>query len=98
MASELKIMSAGALKTMVEALGASHVGIGSDLHGLVRTIMPGYEEFAALEDELARRKLKDEDIRSVLGGNYVRVLHQALAALGRRQSMHRHRDDHSGRA
>ena len=65
---------------MVDALGAAHVGIGSDLFGLVRTIMPGYEEFAALEDELARRKLKDEEIGSVLGGNYVRVLRQALAA------------------
>ena len=68
------------LVRMVDALGALHVGIGSDLFGLVRTIMPGYEQFAALEDELARRKLQDEDIRSVLGGNYVRVLHQALAA------------------
>ncbi len=63
---------------MVDALGALHVGVGSDLFGLASTIMPGYEQFAALEDELARRKLKDEEIRSVLGGNYARVLRDAL--------------------
>lgn len=65
---------------MVDALGALHVGVGSDLFGLASTIMPGYEQFAALEGELARRKLKDEEIHSVLGGNYVRVLRQAMAA------------------
>jgi membrane dipeptidase len=64
---------------MVEALGAAHVGIGSDLNGIVRTIMPGYEQFAALEDALGSRKLKDEDILAVLGGNYVRVLRQSLS-------------------
>lgn len=69
---------ADAIVRTVEALGAAHVGIGSDLFGLVRTIMPGYEQFAMLEDELALRNLKDEEILSVLGGNYVRVLRQAL--------------------
>ena len=67
------------LVRMVDSLGSHHVGIGSDLNGIARTIMPGYGQFAALEDELARRKLKDEEILWVLGGNYVRVLRQALA-------------------
>ncbi len=70
---------ADAIVRTVEALGASHVGIGSDLHGLVRTIMPGYEQFAMVEDELAKRKLKDQEIIAVLGGNYVRVLRDALS-------------------
>lgn len=55
------------------------VGIGSDLNGIVRTIMPGYEQFAALEDALASCKLRDENILAVLGGNYVRVLRQSLS-------------------
>jgi len=67
------------LMRMAESLGATHVGIGSDLNGIVRTIMPGYEQFAALEDALASRKLRDADILAVLGGNYVRVLRQALS-------------------
>ena len=67
------------LVRMVESLGAAHVGIGSDLNGIVRTIMPGYEQFAVLEDALASRKLRDEDILAVLGGNYVRVLRESLS-------------------
>lgn len=67
------------LVRMVEALGATHVGIGSDLNGILRTIMPDYGQFAALEDALARRRLKDEDILAVLGGNYIRVLRQSLS-------------------
>lgn len=68
------------LVRMVKSLGAAHVGIGSDLNGIVRTIMPGYAQFAALEDLLAQRGLGDGDIRAVLGGNYVRVLSQSLKA------------------
>ena len=66
------------LMRMVAALGAAHVGIGSDLNGITRTIMPGYAQFASLEEALASRRLGGEDIRAVLGGNYVRVLRQAL--------------------
>jgi len=66
------------LVRMVAALGAAHVGVGSDLNGITRTIMPGYAQFAALEEALASRKLSDDDVRAVLGGNYVRVLRQAL--------------------
>jgi len=66
------------LMRMVAALGVAHVGIGSDLNGITRTIMPGYAQFAALEDLLAQRGLASEQIRAVLGGNYVRVLSQSL--------------------
>jgi membrane dipeptidase len=69
---------ANELVRMVAALGAAHVGIGSDLNGITRTIMAGYAQFASLEEALASRKLSDADIRAVLGGNYVRVLRQAL--------------------
>ena len=66
------------LVRMVEWLGVAHVGIGSDLNGIVRTIMPTYEQFAALEDALAGRGLGRESILAVLGGNYVRVLGESL--------------------
>jgi membrane dipeptidase len=66
------------LMRMVAALGVAHVGIGSDLNGITRTIMPGYAQFAALEELLAQRGLAKEQIRAVLGENYVRVLGQSL--------------------
>ena len=50
----------------------------ADMHGLVRTVMPGYAEFASLEAELAKRGLKAADIEGIMGGNYIRVLRQAM--------------------
>jgi microsomal dipeptidase-like Zn-dependent dipeptidase len=61
-------------------LGPAHVGIGSDMSGLPGTLMPTYAEFAALEELLSKRSLKPDDIKNILGGNYVRVLRQALGA------------------
>lgn len=63
---------------MVRTLGASHVGIGTDLYGLGSTVMPGYEQFAQLEELMVKRGLKAEDVHNVLGGNYLRVLGEAL--------------------
>ena len=66
------------LVRMVGLLGVAHVGVGSDLNGITRTIMPGYAQFAALEGTLASRGLPRESISAVLGGNYVRVLGESL--------------------
>ena len=66
------------LVRMIGALGVAHVGVGSDLNGITRTIMPGYAQFAALEGALASRGLPKESIAAVLGGNYVRVLRESL--------------------
>ena len=38
----------------------------------------GYAEFATLEAELAKRGLKAADIEGIMGGNYIRVLRQAM--------------------
>lgn len=60
-------------------VGLEHVGVGTDLLGLGgSTVMPGYEQFAQLEEILARRGLKTQDIRNFLGGNYLRALRAAL--------------------
>jgi microsomal dipeptidase-like Zn-dependent dipeptidase len=66
------------LARLTRTYGAAHVGIGSDMFGLPRTIMPGYEEFAAPPAYLDKRGLKETEIEAVLGGNYIRVLKQAL--------------------
>jgi membrane dipeptidase len=77
--ANLELYSAG-LARLCDALGPQHVGIGSDLHGMPRTVMPSYAEFALLEGELARRGLKQPEIDGILGGNYVRVLGEAMKA------------------
>ena len=70
---------AGALVDAAEALGAAHVGVGTDLAGLPSSVIPGYAEFAALEEALVRRGIKAGDIENMLGGNYLRVLGRSLA-------------------
>lgn len=59
--------------------GARHVGIGTDMFGLTRSVVPDYDAFALLPELLSRRGMQAADIDAVLGGNYLRVLRQALA-------------------
>ena len=71
---------ASALIDTASTVGIAHVGVGTDLFGLGgSTVIPGYEQFAQLEDLLAKRGLKMEEARGVLGGNYLRALGTALA-------------------
>lgn len=68
------------LARLVQTYGADHIGIGTDMFGLPRSIIPSYDEFAELPGYLAKRGMKESEIDAVLGGNYIRVLRQALAA------------------
>jgi membrane dipeptidase len=63
---------------MVKQFGAQHVGVGTDMYGLPRSVVPTYEEFAKLADLLPRRGLNAAEVDAVLGGNYVRVLREAI--------------------
>ena len=68
-----------ALLDTAQTVGLAHVGIGTDLFGLGgSTVIPGYEQFPQLEELLAKRGLKTDEVRNVLGGNYLRVLREAL--------------------
>ena len=72
-------LMADAIARAAEQLGAAHVGIGSDMHGLGgHTVMPDYSEFASMEDQLAKRGMKPADIEGIMGGNYIRVLREAM--------------------
>jgi membrane dipeptidase len=64
---------------MTNAFGADHVGIGTDMDGLGRSTLPSYAEFAELPRYLAARGLNEAGIEGVLGGNYIRVLRQAIS-------------------
>jgi membrane dipeptidase len=67
------------LMRMVNAYGASHVGIGTDMDGIGRSTLPSYVEFAELTRYLSKRGLNDAGIEAVLGGNYIRVLREAMS-------------------
>jgi membrane dipeptidase len=69
------------LLDLVESLGAAHVGVGTDMFGLGgSTAMPGYAQFPELEELLVKRGMKSDEVKNVLGANYLRVLGAALAA------------------
>ena len=69
---------AGALIDAAAALGAAHVGVGTDFAGLPSSVIPSYGEFGVLEELLAKRGVKAPDVENMLGGNYLRVLRQSL--------------------
>ncbi|HUP95897.1 MAG TPA: membrane dipeptidase [Burkholderiales bacterium] len=69
---------AGALLDLAAAVGAAHVGVGSDMFGLPASVIPAYQQFGELEQLLARRGARPEDVRNILGANYLRVLKNAL--------------------
>jgi len=68
------------LGRLVEAYGARHVGIGSDMFGLSpRSAMPSYVEFAQVPGYLAKLGMKPGEIEGIMGGNFLRVLREALS-------------------
>jgi membrane dipeptidase len=71
---------ASGLLDTAQTVGVAHVGVGTDLFGLgVPSVIPGYEQFAQLDELLMKRGVSTEDARKMLGGNYLRVLEQALS-------------------
>jgi membrane dipeptidase len=60
--------------------GVDHVGLGSDFDG-IETTPAGLEDVSKmplLTELLLQRGWKEEEVRKVLGGNYIRVLQQVL--------------------
>ncbi|WP_431268838.1 dipeptidase [Dankookia sp. P2] len=66
---------------MVDAIGIDHVGIGSDMLGLLGTPAFGdYRETPALAEALLAQGFSAVDAAKILGGNYARVLAAVLPA------------------
>ena len=63
---------------IVRLVGPDHVGLGSDFDGVHR--MPnGLEDCSKLPNitaELIRRGYSDDDIKKILGGNFMRIFSQ----------------------
>ena len=64
---------------VIRLIGADHVGIGSDFDGIT-TAPAGLEDvtkFPMLTKGLLERGLTEDEVRKVLGGNWMRVLREA---------------------
>ncbi len=64
----------------VKVAGIDHVGIGTDFDG-IPTVPKGLEDVSkmpALTAELLRRGYSDDDIRKIMGGNFLRVMRAVI--------------------
>lgn len=69
------------LEHAVSIAGIEHVGLGSDFDGIHKTPI-GLEDAAKLPrltERLVQRGWKEDEIRKVMGGNFLRVLSRVLA-------------------
>ena len=67
------------LQRLAGLLGAEHVGIGTDHSGLPSSALSGYRDFPRIAAALAKGGMKDTEVAAVMGGNYLRVLQQAMS-------------------
>lgn len=66
---------------MVKVAGIDHVGIGTDFDGFTAPygmVMADCSEMGALSAGLVERGYRDDDIRKVMGGNWLRVIEQVV--------------------
>jgi membrane dipeptidase len=64
---------------MVDLVGIDHVGLGSDMLGLVgASSFAEYDELPALAQALLQRGFSVDETRKLLGGNYQRVFAASL--------------------
>ncbi|NYZ12585.1 peptidase M19 [Azospirillum sp. RWY-5-1] len=65
---------AGGVARMADAVGVDHVGIGSDMMGLLSpSALPSYRRLPHLAASLLEVGFRPDEIGRILGGNYARV-------------------------
>lgn len=75
---DLDAMAAG-MARMVDAAGIDHVGLGSDMRGLVGpSVLPDYDRLPLLVQALLSVGFKPDEVAKLLGGNYARVFAATL--------------------
>jgi membrane dipeptidase len=64
---------------MADVAGIDHVGLGSDMRGLVGpSVFPDYDYLPAFAEALLEAGFSEQDAGKVLGGNYARVFAASL--------------------
>jgi membrane dipeptidase len=72
---------AAGMARMVDAVGVDHVGLGTDMRGLVGpSVFPDYDSLPDLAKALSRAGFSPPDMAKILGGNYVRVFEACMTA------------------
>lgn len=78
---DLPAMARGVAK-LVDVVGVEHVGLGSDMLGLVgQSVFGSYKRLPDLVQALLGSGFGPDDVAKILGGNYVRVFEASLAAV-----------------
>ncbi len=62
---------------MIDAIGADHVGIGTDMDANYKPVMDNYGQFAAIEERLQARGFTRTEVDRVLGANAIELLRAA---------------------
>jgi membrane dipeptidase len=68
-----------------DRVGADHVGLGSDIDGFLVRLNEGIKDISAMPvvtELLLRRNRTPEEIKKILGGNFLRVYRDVHAARG----------------
>lgn len=65
---------------MVDALGADHVAIGTDMDANFRPVLTSYTQFPELARGLSTLGMAPSEIDKILGGNFVRVFEEVADA------------------
>jgi membrane dipeptidase len=75
---DLNAMAAG-MARMVDVAGVDHVGLGSDMRGLLGpSALPDYDRLPMLVQALLTVGFKPDEVAKLLGGNYARVFATTL--------------------
>ncbi len=65
---------------LVNAVGARHVAIGSDMDGNYKPVLTEYADFPVLAAALLYRGMSEQDVAAVLGRNFLRVFDDVTRA------------------
>lgn len=70
---------ANGVKRMADAIGIQHVGLGSDMLGFISPpVLQSYRQLPELAGALLYAGLSRDEVRMVLGGNYLRVFEASV--------------------
>jgi membrane dipeptidase len=64
---------------LVDAVGAEHVAVGSDMDGNYKPVLTGYADFPLLAAALLYRGVSEQDTARVLGTNFLRLFDEVAA-------------------
>jgi membrane dipeptidase len=67
------------IRRLVDAVGIDHVAIGTDMHGNYRPVFRNYRDWNLIPAALLARGLAEKDVAKIMGENFLRVFHAALA-------------------